>query len=110
MSIGNLSGQLTLERAIVIGNRGSFEGGVGLPFVGGGINGGGILSTDFSAGPPELTLSDSVVTANELTTTTGIGPLGGGIFSASVFAGDPIPFTLTSTVVAGNKPEQCFGC
>jgi hypothetical protein len=110
VGIGNLSGQLTLERALVIGNRGSFEGGVALPFVGGGINGGGILSTDFFGSPPELTLTDSVVTANELTTTTDIAPLGGGIFSANVFTGDPIRFTLTRTVVAGNKPEQCFGC
>jgi hypothetical protein len=109
--IGNLSGQVTLEQALVIGNRMSAEGGIGLPFVGGGINGGGILNTDFGAGPPELTLSHSVVTANELTTTTtGITPRGGGIFSANVFTGDPIPFTLSRTVVAGNKPEECFGC
>jgi hypothetical protein len=111
VGIANLSGQVTLERALVIGNRGSYEAGVGLPFfVGGGINGGGILNTDFGGGPPELTLSDSVVTANELTTTTGIPPKGGGIFSANVFTGDPIPFTLTRTVVARNKPDQCFGC
>jgi hypothetical protein len=110
VGIANLSGQVTLEHALVIGNRGSYEGSVGLPFVGGGINGGGILNTDFGGGPPELTISDSVVTANELTTTTGIAPRGGGIFSANVFAGDPIPFTLTRTIVAGNKPEECFGC
>ena len=108
--IANLSGQVTLERARVIGNRGSYEGGFGLPFVGGGINGGGILNTDFVGGQPELTVSDSVVTANALTTNTGIEPRGGGIFSANVFTGDPIPFTLTRTVVAGNKPEECFGC
>ena len=57
-----------------------------------------------------LTITDSVITANQLTTTTDITPRGGGIFSADVFTGDPIPFTLTRTVVAGNKPEECFGC
>jgi hypothetical protein len=102
---------VTLERARVIGNRGSYEGVVGLPFVGGGINGGGILNTDFGGGPPQLTISGSVVSANQLTTTTtDITPRGGGIFSANVFTGDPIPFTLTRTVIAGNKPDQCFGC
>jgi hypothetical protein len=111
VGIANLSGQVTLERTRVIGNRGSYQGGVGLPFfVGGGINGGGILNTDFGGGPPVLTISDSVVTANELTTTTDITPRGGGIFSANVFTGDPIPFTLTRTLIAGNKPDQCVGC
>jgi hypothetical protein len=112
VGIGNLSGQVTLERALVIGNRGSADGAMGLPFLfGSGINGGGILNTDFGGGPPVLTISDSVVTANQLTTTApGITPRGGGIFSANVFTGDPIPFTLTRTVVGGNKPEECFGC
>ena len=105
--IGNLSGQVTLERALVIGNRGSADGAIALPFlVGGGTNGGGILNTDFGGGPPVLTISDSVVTANELTTTTDITPRGGGIFSADFFTGDPIPFTRTRTVIAGNKPES----
>ena len=111
VGIANLSGQLTLERTVVIGNRGSYESGVGLPFlVGGGINGGGILNTNFGGGPPELTVSDSVVTANGLTTTTDLTPRGGGIFSGDVFTGDLIPFTLTRTAVAGNKPDQCVGC
>ena len=111
VGIGNLSGQVTLERTRVIGNRGSAAGAFALPFlVGGGVNGGGILNVVFGGGPPELALSDSVVTANQLTTTTDITPRGGGIFSADFFTGDPIPFTLTRTVVAGNKPEECFGC
>jgi hypothetical protein len=50
------------------------------------------------------------VAANQLTTTTDITPRGGGIFSADFFTGDPIPITLTRTVVAGNKPEERFGC
>jgi hypothetical protein len=28
---------------------------------------------------------------------------GGGLYTAS-------PVTLTRTVIAGNKPDQCFGC
>jgi hypothetical protein len=51
------------------------------------------------------------VTANELTTTTaGTTPRGGGIFGANVCTGEPIPFTLSRTVVAGNKPEDRFEC
>jgi hypothetical protein len=99
-----------LERARVIGNRGSADGVTGFPLVGGGTNGGGIVKTVIGGGPPELTISDSVITANQLTTTTGITPTGGGILSADVFTGDPIPFTLTHTVIAGNKPDQCVGC
>jgi hypothetical protein len=109
--IGNLSGQVTLEQVRVIGNRGSAEGAIGLPFlVGGGVFGGGILNAVFGGGPPVLTISDSVVTANELTTTTDITPRGGGIFSADVFTGDPFPITMEGTVIQGNKPDQCFGC
>ena len=75
--IGNLSGQVTLDRALVIGNRGSADGAIALPFlVGGGTNGGGILNAVFGGGPPVLTISDSVVTANQLTTTTDITPTG----------------------------------
>lgn len=110
VGIANLSGQVTLERALVIGNRGSYEGAIALPFLGGGINGGGILNTEFGGGSPELAISDSVVTANQLTTTTGITPLGGGILSANVFTGEPIPFTLTRTAIEGNQPDQCVGC
>ena len=102
--IGNLSGQVTLERTRVIGNRGDADG------VGGLALGGGIVNVDFGGGRPELTLSDSVVTANQLTAPPGITPLGGGIFSADLASQDPIPLTLTHTVLAGNKPDQCVGC
>ena len=51
-----------------------------------------------------------VVTANRLEAAPGITPQGGGIFSANIFSGDPIAFTLTRTVIAGNKPDQCVGC
>jgi hypothetical protein len=31
------------------------------------------------------------------------------IYTAEL-TGQPLPITLTSTVVAGNQPDQCFGC
>jgi hypothetical protein len=102
--IGNLSGHVTIESTRVIGNHGGAHG------VGGLALGGGILNIDFGGGPPELTLSDSVVTANQLTAPSDITPRGGGIFSADLFSADPIPFTLTHTVIAGNQPDQCVGC
>lgn len=102
--IGNLSGSLTLERALVTANRGAAVGVSGL------VLGGGILNIDFGGGLPQLTVTDSVVTANELTASLGLTPRGGGIFSADIFTLAPVPFTLTSTVIEGNKPDQCVGC
>jgi hypothetical protein len=101
-----------MVRTLVTGNRGRADGiaGLPLPILGGGTLGGGILNIDFFADPPQLTVTDSVITANALERSDGITPLGGGIFSADLFSGDPVPFTLTRTVVAGNKPDQCVGC
>jgi hypothetical protein len=102
--IGNRSGLLTIARTRVTGNRGVADG------VGGLALGGGLLNVDFGGGPPELTLSDSVVTANQLTAPPGVTPRGGGIFSADLVSTAQIPFTRTHTVIAGNKPDQCVGC
>jgi hypothetical protein len=102
--IGNLSGHVTLERSRVTGNRGSADGVTGLAL------GGGIVNIDFGGGPPELTLTDTVVTANELTATPGITPEGGGLYTTDLFGGGPFPFTRTRTVIDGNKPDQCVGC
>jgi hypothetical protein len=104
---GSFSGRLTLERSVVSGNDASASG------VGGLLLGGGIISTDLGGGPPSLTLSESVVTANRLTAGLGYDPQGGGIFT------DPnrptahppvVTNTITRTVVAGNQPHQCVGC
>ena len=110
--IANLSGRITMVRTLVTGNRGRADGiaGLPLPILGGGTLGGGILNIDFFAGPPQLMVTDSVITANALERSDGITPAGGGIFSADLFSGDPVPFTLMRTVVAGNKPDQCVGC
>jgi hypothetical protein len=102
--IGTLSGHLTLDRTLVIGNRASANGVTGLAL------GGGILNIQFGSGPPELALSHSVVTANQLDASPGITPKGGGIYTADFITDDPFPITLTHTVVAGNHPDQCFGC
>jgi hypothetical protein len=101
--IGNLSGQLTLDHARITNNHGSATGTGGL------LLGGGILNVAFGGGPPQLTISDSVITGNRLAGSPGLTPLGGGVFSADIFTGDPVPFTLTRTVIEGNQPDQCFG-
>jgi hypothetical protein len=83
----------------------------------GGVNlGGGIASVQLFGPPPELTLIDSVVTANRLAASLGVPSLGGGLFNLEVnsidpfITGDPFPIVLTRTVIAGNKPDQCAGC
>jgi hypothetical protein len=102
--LGNVSGHVTLDRTLVIGNHGSVNGTAGAAL------GGGIFNTQFGVNAPELALSHSVVTANRLTATPGHHTLGGGIYTADFLTDDPLPITLTRTVVAGNQPDQCFGC
>jgi hypothetical protein len=102
--IGSLSGSVTLERTLVMGNRGTANGANGVAL------GGGILNIAYFGGPPELTLTESLVTANSLAASPGITPQGGGIYSEDIFGGGPFPVTLTRTVVAGNKPDDCTGC
>ena len=69
--VGNLSGRVILERTQVTGNRGRADG------VGGLVLGGGIVSVVFGGGPPDLALSKSVVTANQLVAPGGVTPRGG---------------------------------
>ena len=102
--IGNLSGHVTLARTRVIGNRAIATGISGLAL------GGGILNVAFAGGAPELALTNAVVTANVLTASPGITPQGGGMYTADIFSGEPFPVTLTRTAIAGNRPDQCFGC
>jgi hypothetical protein len=87
---------LTLQRTLVIGNAVTAVGASGTAR-GAGIN-------NFSLGsPPQLTIADSVVTANRLSSSPGVLEQGGGLYT-------DFPVTLTRTVIAGNKPDQCFGC
>jgi hypothetical protein len=91
-------GVLTLERTVVASNAAAATGAGGI------AHGGGISNETFPGGTaPVLTLTDSAVTANKLSAGPGVTPQGGGLFTSS-------PVTLTRTVIAGNKPDQCFGC
>jgi hypothetical protein len=101
--VGSAGGQVTLDRTLVIGNHGTVNGTTGLA-LGGGIFNGQIEDR------PQLALSHSVVTANQLTATSGITPKGGGIYTADFLTDDPRPIIDTDTVIAGNHPDQCFGC
>jgi hypothetical protein len=94
-------GLLTLRRTVVSANSVSATGPAGFAS-GGGIQN-WIIPLSGSPQVVELTLVDSVVTGNRLGSDTGLALQGGGIFASS-------PVTLTRTVVAGNKPDQCFGC
>jgi hypothetical protein len=108
--IFNLGGSLTLERTVVTANSAAATG------VGGVNLGGGIGNIQFFGPEPELTLTDSIVTANRLAASPGIASQGGGIFNLEITSpdpfvtGNPFPATLTRTVVEGNKPDQCVGC
>jgi hypothetical protein len=100
----NISGSLTLERTIVTANSASAAG------VGGFNLGGGIVNVTIGGPAPELTLTDSVITANRLAASAGVISQGGGLYTADPFSGTPFPVTLTRTVIAGNEPDQCVGC
>jgi hypothetical protein len=102
--IGNLSGRLSVDGTLVVGNRATASG------IGGLALGGGILNIAFFGGPPELTLTNSVIAANRLTASAGTTPHGGGLYTADPFFGGTFPVTVADTVIAGNKPDQCFGC
>jgi hypothetical protein len=99
------AGQLTIERTSVVDNhvRASGSGGP-LPFgVPSSAIGGGIWNGDFGGPPPTLAITHSVVAANRLEAPAGFVVQGGGLWTA-------YPVTVSQTPIAGNKPDQCFGC
>jgi hypothetical protein len=68
--------------------------------------GGGIWNgPDLPFGPPltALVLVGSAITHNTLTASPGITVLGGGLFTLR-------PVSLTSSIIAQNVPDQCYGC
>ncbi len=67
------------------------------------VFGGGISNNGFGIPPGNLTLTDSVITANRLSGSAGFLVNGGGVYTESGIA-------QTRTVIAGNKPDNCFGC
>ena len=71
---------------------------------GGTAAGGGIWNgVDLSGPPVQLTLVRTAVTRNVVSAGPGITVQGGGLFTT-------LPVTLTSSVIAGNVPDQCSGC
>jgi hypothetical protein len=89
---------LTLRDTAVLGNVGRASG------AGGTAQGGGIWNGVLLTGPPvELTLDRSLVTGNALIASAGIERSGGGVFTTE-------PIVRNRTLIAGNSPDQCFGC
>jgi hypothetical protein len=89
---------LELRRTVVSDNVGRASAPNGI------AEGGGIWNGVAVTGPPvELTLVDSLVARNSLSGGSGIERRGGGLFTTE-------PVTLTRTRLAGNVPDQCFGC
>jgi hypothetical protein len=96
---------LTLERTIVVANSAYANGAAGpMPFGGvASVLGGGISNGGPGIPPASLTLVDSVVNANRLSGSPGLPLQGGGVYS-------PNGLTRVHSVIAGNKPDDCFGC
>ena len=69
----------------------------------GGAQGGGIWNGVAVSGPVQLTIDHTRVTNNVLTGSRDISLQGGGLFTTS-------PVTLTNTIIALNRPDQCVGC
>jgi hypothetical protein len=89
---------LELRRTVVDGNLGKADAPAGA------AEGGGIWNGVAVTGPPvELTLTDSLITHNTLIGGAGIERRGGGLFTTE-------PITRTRGRIAGNAPDQCFGC
>jgi hypothetical protein len=90
---------LSLDHTAVSGNRLSAVGPAGATEEGGGIWSGAELS-----GPPvELSLTDSAITGNVLAGGDNLSRRGGGLFTT-------FPVTPVRTLIAGNRPDDCFGC
>ena len=98
-------GDLTLERTTVVSNSASGNGAAApLPF--GGVSsafGGGISNGGPGIPSATLTVTDSVINANRLSGSAGFLVNGGGVYTES-------GIVRTRTVIAGNKPDDCFGC
>jgi hypothetical protein len=91
---------LTLRHTQVSGNTVDASG------ASGSAQGGGIFDAPIANGPPggPLTLVNSGVTGNALSGSPGIALQGGGLYIQNQ------PLTLTHSVIAGNSPDQCYGC
>jgi hypothetical protein len=107
---GLLNTRLTLEHSVVTANGAAATGVTGVSL------GAGIANIHLDGPLPELTVTDSVVAANRLSASPGVAMLGSGLFNLDITnldpftTGQPLPVTLTGTVIHGNRPDQCAGC
>ena len=93
------NGPLVLTHDRVSANTGSADGQSGF------AQGAGIWNGLLFGGPTSpLTIQDTAVTGNTLTGSAGVTPSGAGIYTVG------FPTTLTNSVVALNRPDQCDGC
>ena len=103
--IAMFGADLTLERTRVVANSATATSAPGpMPF--GGVAsavGGGISNGALGIPAATLTLIDSVVNANRLSGSVGLPLQGGGVYTTN-------GLVRTHTVIAGNKPDNCFGC
>ncbi len=99
------AGDLTVERTIVLDNRVRASGAGGsLPFgAPSGALGGGIWNGTFGGPPPTLALTNSAILGNTLDAPSGFAIQGGGLYTT-------VPVSRLRTVIAANRPDQCFGC
>jgi len=98
--VGLLSnGPLVLSNVQVDRNIGTATGLTGF------AHGGGMWNGQLFAGPDSpLILENTHVGGNVLTASSGLTVQGGGIFTPG------FPVTLDHSVVAHNRPDDCFGC
>jgi hypothetical protein len=99
------AGRLTVERTRVLRNKARASGSGGLLPFGepSSVLGGGIWNGSFGGPPPVLELTNSVIAGNRLDGPANFVIRGGGLSTIT-------PVTLTKTTIAGNRPDQCFGC
>jgi hypothetical protein len=89
---------LDLSGVRISGNHGLATGPAGV------AQGGGIWNGVLLSGPPvKLTLARTRVTRNSVAGSKGITVHGGGLFTTS-------PVTRSQSLIALNRPDQCFGC
>ena len=91
---GHLDGPVFFSRTLITGNSGAAYGPTTV------AQGGGIFNLAGESAP--LNLNHSVITANQLTSAGAGTPQGGGLYTT-------VPVVLAHTVIAGNRPDQCFG-
>jgi hypothetical protein len=92
------NGPLVLTNDRVSRNIGSADGQSGA------AQGGGISNGVFGGPTSPLTLQATAVTHNTLTGGPDVNLQGGGIYTLG------FPTTLTNSIVASNRPDQCDGC